>query len=77
MELDANSGGHRHPANIQEKFNVGRSLRLYSHGTLLNSSFSCWPRDLEAFVHSYFTLFPSFYVLLDVITWLFYFINDI
>ena len=28
----------------------GRSLRLYSHGTHLNSSsFSCWPRDLEAF----------------------------
>ena len=29
------------------------------------------------FLHLYFTLFPSFYVLLDVITWLFYFINDI
>ena len=29
------------------------------------------------FVDSYFTLFPSFYILLDVITCLFYLINDI
>ena len=42
--------------------------------------FSTFPPFLVrsvCFLHSYFTLFPSFYVLLDVITWLFYFINVI
>ena len=52
VELNANSGGHRHPANVQEKwtFSVGRSLGLYSRGTLLNSS---------SFSHCNFEPYPS------------------
>ena len=68
------SDGRRHLANVQEKltFIVGCSLRLYSRGTLLNSSsFSRWMRDLEAFdfafdFASYFHVYLNIYVLLDV-----------